>query len=414
MARLESVKFSPHYAQTEFNSVKWTSVISAPPIDGFPIVFWHDDTPWKEANLWLMEETTTRKISLSTTVSRAASLLSYAKWLEKQEVSWLEFPVRARDRCLVRYRGYLIKARDDGHLAPSTATQRMQVTIRFYRWLRDSSMNLSTAHLWEEGKFSEESFSRTMDISASQLRIQNRTIQKEHLEDGLLPLSSEEREQLLSFCKQNSSQELFLMLLTAFFTGMRLGTISDLKISTIQNAVSDSSGSGLFRLALGPGASPPVSTKFGITGHCWITKENLEILLDYIDSPRRLLRQAKAPTMHKELVFLTKFGGPYARGPNKSPAVNVELHKLRKKADMVGVNVLKNFHFHQTRCTFATELAQIALKMGDVSIAIAIVMQALLHRNESSTLHYIKFAQKLPIKIEAANSFTRAFLGLVD
>jgi signal transduction histidine kinase len=61
----------------------------------------------------------------------------------------------------------------------------------------------------------------------------------------------------------------------AFFTAMRLGSICDLKVQTLEYAVPDPAAPGLYRLAVGPGASPPVHTKFGVTG---------QVLLSVIDT----------------------------------------------------------------------------------------------------------------------------------
>jgi hypothetical protein len=85
---------------------------------------------------------------------------------------------------------------------------------------------------------------------------------------------------------------------------------------------------------------------------------------------------------------------------------------LRRKAFASGIEAAKGFWFHQTRATFGTELARIALRYGNAQEAVALVKEALLHRDESSALHYIRFVEKTPIKIEVANEFTRSFLGI--
>jgi hypothetical protein len=54
--------------------------------------------------------------SLKTVASNMNGLLSYAKFLEHHQLHWLTCPVRKADRCLVRYRGALIKMRDSGQL----------------------------------------------------------------------------------------------------------------------------------------------------------------------------------------------------------------------------------------------------------------------------------------------------------
>lgn len=115
----------------------------------------------------------------------------------------------------------------------------------------------------------------------------------------------------------------------------------------------------------------------------------------------------------RDLVFLTRFGKPYARrGSDRSPALNVEMHAFRKRAVSSGLAVVRDFHFHRTRCTFATELARLAIRAGGAIHALAIVREALLHQHEATSLKYIKFVEKTPAKEEAANAFTRDFLGL--
>nr|WP_240987939.1 hypothetical protein [Cupriavidus taiwanensis] len=254
-----------------------------------------------------------------------------------------------------------------------------------------------------------------MTVTTTDLSIPNRRVPGEQLEDGLLPLKTSDRDELLRLANANASEELFFFLTLGFFTGMRLGTIADLRIATLANALQEPSVSGLYRLAIGPQATPPVATKFGISGHAWITRVHLDQLLEYAHSTRRLKREAKAPHELANLLFLTRYGNSYAqRGTNKSAALNVEIHSFRKKFVASRLPHLRHFHFHQTRCTFATELAKIALSAGDATSAIALVQEALLHKDEATSLRYIKFLERNAIKEEAANSFTRDFLGLIE
>jgi integrase len=204
------------------------------------------------------------------------------------------------------------------------------------------------------------------------------------------------------------------MLTLGFFTGMRLGTLADLKVQTLDRAVPEPSSGELFLLNVGPGADPPVCTKFGVTGHVWIARAHLETLRTYAYSVRRLKREAIAVPQNKDLVFLTRFGNSYARdGSDKSVAMNVEMHGLRKAGTSSGVSALRDLNFHQTRCTFATELARLAIRAGGSINAIAIVKDALLHKHEATSFKYVKFVEKTPIKIEMANIFTREFLGIL-
>lgn len=420
MARLESICFIPHRSSVIDRSVIWSPVSGGNVINGLPQLFWEDGSPWREANLWAQERATSTDVSLKTVQSNITALQSYANWLEETGTKWWDFPLKKSDRCLVRYRGALIRARNEGKVAPSTASQRMAALVRFYRWLYSSGLVSPDWPMWHERVVGihlvdHVGFTRTVAVKTTDLSIRNRKAVGEKLEDGLLPVSVKDCDSLLLFAKENASEELFLMLSLGFFTGMRLGTLTDLRIETLDHAMPDSSGEELYRLWVGPGASPPVHTKGDVTDYIHITRTHLDALREYFYSVRRLTRQALASPKNRNLVFLTRFGNPYSsRGSDKSPAINVEMHALRARGTSQGVEVLRHFHFHQTRCTFATELARLAISAGGAINAVAIVKEFLLHKLEQTALRYIKFVEKTPIKEEAANAFTRSFLGVVN
>lgn len=419
MARLENIRFVPHRCTSIDRKVQWTREPHGIVIDGLPQIFWMDSTPWVEANLWATERASSRHVSIKTVQANMVALHAYANWLESQETLWFEFPRKKQDRCLVRYRGALINARDKGELAPSTAKERMSSLIRFYRWVQVRGLLSPEYPMWQDRAvfiriFDKVGFERSLMRVSTDLSIPNRRRPGERLEDGLLPVSSIDQASILTFTQEHSSEELLLILSLGFLTGMRLGTIADLKIQTVERAVPDPASPNLFRLAVGPGADPPVHTKFSVTGQVWITRNQLDELRRYAYSIRRLKREAKAAPENRDLVFLTRFGNPYARGgTSASTAINVEMHALRKLGVAHGLVALHNFHFHQSRCTFGTEIARIAIGIGGAINAIAIVKEALLHKDEATSFRYIKFIEKNPIKAEMANVFTVDFLGLL-
>lgn len=420
MARLESINLTPHRSIVAEGQVRWEAVAHGRSIKGLPQLFWANGSPWREANLWLMESACNRDVDLKTVQAKATCLHAYANWLEASGNAWWNFPARKENRCLVRYRGALVEAREYSELAPSTVTQRMRVVVGFYRWLRVTGLLSTDWPMWLErtvGIHLTNSFGleRTLLVTTTDLSIPNRSRPGERLEDGLLPLSAADRDRILKLAHELASEELFLFLTSGFFTGMRLQTLADLKVKTLINAVPDPADENLYRLAVGPGASPPVATKFGVSGHVWITKDLLEELLRYSHSSRRLKREIKATSECKDLVFLTRFGNPYAqRGSDKSVALNVEMHNFKKLALAHGAQTMRDFRFHQTRCTFATELAKISLASGGGIHAVAIIKEALLHKHESTSLKYIKFVEKTPIKQTLANTFTKQFLGIIS
>lgn len=421
MATLERVHFVPHYLVREQDTLAYTSSGGRPTIKGLPQIFWANHAPWREANLWAVERATTGDASLKTVASNMNGLLNYAKFLESRNLQWFEFPARKADRCLVLYRGALIKMRDTGQICPSTASEYMRNCIMFYRWVRHRELLSPHVQLWREKPyvvkyFDHVGFERTVSGTSTDLSIPNRKRPGQTLEDGLLPVSATDRDAILDFAAKNATPELHLMLALGFFTGMRLGSICDIKIQTLEHAAPDPSAKGLLRLAVGPGATPPVHTKFGVTGQAWIPEALRDELLEYAKDWRRMEREAKASPENRDLLFLTRFGNSYGRrGTDQSSAVNVEMSEFRKRGVKAGLPVLSEFRFHQSRCTFGTELARLALSAcADVSIVIATVSDALLHgpSSEATTFKYIRFLQALPIKEALANSFMAAFSGI--
>ncbi|MDG2517812.1 tyrosine-type recombinase/integrase [Lysobacter soli] len=357
-------------------------------------------------------------MKLRTAAARATSLLAYARWLENTGTDWRYFPPRKDERCLVRYRGFLVSQRDDGTLAASTATQRMRTVVHFYRWMNAAGLISADWPMWREKSVGIRlpdrfGFDRLISSRTTDLAIPNRVRRGDRLEDGVVPVTQRDRDRILTFARSNASEETFLMLAIGFFTGMRLQTISDLKVGSLDCALPDGSSEDLYRIEVGPTAIPPVATKFDVSGSIFIPKNLLDHLKQYSESTRRLKREARAANGLKDLLFLTRFGNAYAaRGTDKSSALNVEMHALRKRGKRQGIDALSNFRFHQTRATFATELARASIRAGGAIQALQIVREALLHKSEATSLKYIRFIEKVETKKKVADEFTRAFLGL--
>jgi integrase len=252
-------------------------------------------------------------------------------------------------------------------------------------------------------------FEHTLKVVSTDLAIRNSRIAGgPELEDGIMPLTASGMRDVLLLSESDASDELHLMLQLGFGTGLRLGSIVDLKVATLEAAVIDPL-IGWTRIAVGPDATPPVATKFGNSGLVPIPQFLLDRLKDYALSTRRLKRQALAAKEHRDLLFISRFGNPY--GGEGSRAVNVEVMRLRKVARSKGIDVLRGFHFHRTRATFATMLMRTALVHLPVPDAVNLVREACLHRDESTTLKYVKFIESSKAISDAANSFTEAFMG---
>lgn len=414
MASLEQINYQPQRAEVSDGSVKWTKP-KRNPIKNLPQIVWEDNSTWAEANLWALEQATSSKRDLKTVRSNMSHLFAYAKWLEAESLTWCHFPERESERCLVRFRGALVNARNNGDLAPSTTSQRMASVIRFYKWLQARRLISPEWPMWEQrfvGIKLTNSFGleHTMRVASTDLAIPNRKVAGAiQLEDGLLPVAISSMKEILMLADSNATEELSLMLRIGFFTGLRIGSITDLKVQTLHNATMVPEV-GWKRLAIGPGARPPVSTKFSVSGSVPIPEELLEALIAYSMSTRRLKRQMLASPEDQDLLFLTRYGNSYSG--DDSRAINVEMSRLRSAGTKAGLKVLRGFHFHRTRATFATELMRVALKFMPIGDAIQFVREACLHKDESTTMKYIKFIETNKAMSEAADAFTEAFMGL--
>lgn len=85
---------------------------------------------------------------------------------------------------------------------------------------------------------------------------------------------------------------------------------------------------------------------------------------------------------------------------------------LRRRGRAAGLKFLQRFKFHQTRATYGTWLMTICLKAASVKAAIEFVKRAMHHKHEATTFGYVTFIEHTQAKIEVANAFTEAFLGL--
>lgn len=422
MATVESIHFTPFAKSVVGNGIEWVPLTRGH-IDGLPQICWNTGDPWREANIWLL--TRARKADIETVRSNARSLLTYARWLESTENTdkpshWWDFPQREADRCLVRYRGFLIHQSDAGALSPSTVTHRMRDVIQFYRWLYANRLVTPLWPMWKDRNISillpnNGWFERTITVLSSDLSIPNRKRNSAGLEDGLLPVSNDERTLILELAHEHCSVEFQLMLRLGFDTGMRLGTISDIKVGTLANAIPDPGGADAYLISIGPGAHPPVRTKFRTHGNVMVPSHLFNNLVEYSRSSQRLKRKEIAAAEHKELLFLTRFGNSYVdRKPDKSNAINVEMHKLREIARLHGHNI-DHFRFHMSRATFACDAVTMALKYQSEGIdPVEFVGDLLFHKNRSTTEAYIRYVKKQPIKAALANEFTRVFLGVLN
>lgn len=412
MARLESINYIPHRAVVHRNWVEWVRDSGVPARSGLPQIFWAGGAPWSEANHWAVDKARSGDVKIETVQNLMGHLHKYSDWLEKKQMDWRHFPARKSDRVLVRFRGALIAARNAGHISPSTATARMRAVINYYRHCNVHNFVNRDSPKWTDKQvpiryYDSVGFERTMQVRSTDLAIPNRARPGFRLEDGLLPITSDHQNQLLRFTNQNICEELHLMLMTGFFTGARIGTITTLRVESLDNATLDPLVPGMWNIPVGPGT--PVATKYDVKGTLLVPDQLMQELKKYAYSVGRVKREEKATKENKSFLFLTRYSNPF-----KPTTVTRAMVDLRRKATKAGLKFMTKFHFHQSRASFGTSLMSIALRLPGVSVkaAIQFVRDAMLHKHESTTMLYITFIEISKVKIEVANAFSEAFIGL--
>lgn len=410
MANLEYIHYIPHRPEVQAGTLKWVQDKAIRSVDRLPQILWESGEPWREANVWALELCRNRDVKLKTVHSLFGHLHQYAVWLAKEQIDWRHFPKTKAERVLDRFRGYLINSREIGLLKPSTTTARMNAVIRFYRYAAGRNFVSHDAPKFQDRAvvlryFDTAGFERTMNRVTTDLSIPNRARPGLRLEDGLLPISRQHMTDLLQFAKENCSEELHLMLMVGFFTGARLGTITTLRVQALDNALPDPEVRGMWSIPVGPGTG--IATKFDVHGHLMIPDELMRTLKAYATSRRHLDRVIKATNANKSYLFLTRHSNPYTVA-----AVDREMVTLRRSGQAAGLKFLQAFKFHQSRATFGTWLVTICLEVASVKAAIEFVKRAMHHKDASTTFGYITFIEHTEAKIEIANAFTQAFLGL--
>ncbi|WP_119153249.1 tyrosine-type recombinase/integrase [Caldimonas tepidiphila] len=413
MANLETVSFFPMREVIEGGEVHWVRDKLAAPISKLPQVFWEDGEPWSEVNHWAVTRAQgSVGGNIKTVTGLMKHLAAYASWLEANELDWRHFPMRIGDRAIVQFRAELIRQRDMlGVLKPSTATARMAAVIQFYRYAQIYGFVERGSPMWKDKqvlrRFHDSTgFARAMLTTSSELAIPNRGRPGDTLEDGLTPMSPEHARQLLEFTKQEGLHELHFMLSLGVLSGARLETITTLEVRHIEGAMPDRSMPGFSRVAVGPGTG--VATKFDVSGDLLVPTFLVDELKGYAYSMQRLRRQALANEAERQRLFLTTRGSPYAH-----QTFNRLMTDLRRRAQAAGMRFMEAFKFHQTRATYGTMLMELAIDVANVASAVAFVRDAMLHKDEATTLRYVKFVQNAPVKALISKEFASVFSGVV-
>ncbi len=271
MAILENIKHQPFELKPTSENSEYGFIpnTNKKKEKSFPQIFLSDGEPWHEVNQYAFARYYDQQKDLETVNNEMNHLSRYANWLEEADLHWLHFPKKKGERCLFKFRGHLIKLRDEGLLAPSTTSQAMRNVIAFYRWASDKGYTQAQSKLFDDKNkvvyfFDNIGFNRSMNVASSELSIPNRKRTGLLLEDGLTPINQASTKILMAHLSKHSNHELYLMFKTALHTGCRHETISTLNIDALNKSYPDPLLSNIMRVEVGPGTG--VETKFDVYG----------------------------------------------------------------------------------------------------------------------------------------------------
>jgi hypothetical protein len=236
----------------------------------FPVIIQGNGEPWTIANLYLTTKLERDNSYESRTFRTIADhLLDYLRFLEDEGIHFLYLPKNNRLKATFRYNQHLIKLRDDGKLASSTASARMNAVVNFYR----GAINWGLVEKTEFQNIPFEDIFREMHITSlygteSIVRVKSHNLaikktrastQPEYITDGgpLRPLTVSDQEIVLASLL-DSSREYQLMFYFALFTGARAQTVGTLRIGNLNGKLDKD---GYLRLRIGAGTL--IDTKRG-------------------------------------------------------------------------------------------------------------------------------------------------------
>ncbi|MDR6392612.1 tyrosine-type recombinase/integrase [Paraburkholderia phenoliruptrix] len=413
MARLDYIRYDFYDASlAENGELVWAKQTDKAPIKRLPQIYWENHSGWDEVNAWALDRAASGTLDDETIKRTMKHLCRYADFTETEQLDWRHFPVRREQQVLRKFRKHLIEQRDEGALASSTVSNCMSTVIQFYRFADLHNLIGNSAPMWKNRlavvPFHDTAgFKRTAVRLSSDLSIPNRRTIGARLEDGLLPLHADHMNQVVAYTatQKHATEELHLMLCTGFFTGARVGTVTTLTVTSLQTAREDPLTPSVFLLPVGPGTG--IATKFSVKGDLMVPKAVLDDVKRYSLSTKRLLREAKARPEHKNLLFLTRTGRPYTVG-----TVDRLVQDMRRRAVKAGMRFMEYFKFHQSRATFGTWLLDVLLASGaSPAEALGILRDAMLHKDESTSLGYVRFRTTNRAKQKAAIAFNEAFTG---
>ncbi|WP_331351988.1 site-specific integrase [Cellvibrio sp. UBA7671] len=383
--------------------------------------------PWKEANgffLDLIDGQNARKRPTDLARRKAAHLLDYKLFCEKEGLDWLDFSgSRRAHRPTFKYFRHL---GDESKISQAVLNQKTATIYQFYNYVAsnwhdidmervDTCRDIKILVNGSRGNILLETTKRSQTVQRPPTPEVRLGYVREHGEE-LRPLTNKELNEFLSVLKGSSWSQMERLITTiAITTGARKQTILTLRHRHLQQMIERGpEKNGSYRLHVGPGSG--VDTKFGKRQILYFPAHLIHQLAVFAASEYSRVRLNRfRATFHESFpdldipredntyLFLSERGNcfymskedpryPFVRSP---PIGQITDNIKRKLLKQTSPNFPRDFTFHWLRATFGYLLYQWLLPFlqdGSLKIGeeIELIQRRMHHEHRKTTENYLK------------------------
>ena len=414
----------------------------------FPVIIQGDGSPSDVFNLYLLKKLEqTIQHDFKTFASIANQLVDFQRFLEDEQLDCLKFHKLKQSNAIFKYRTRLIEQANAGLISVSSARNRINAVVNFYRFLVTEDLvdhqryGIPFKDVYKYIAVDNEFGARRKMVIKSHdlaIHVPDKAHNSEAIIDGgeLSPLTVEEQAVVLKALRK-SSREYQLMFYLALFTGARLQTICTLRIKNLIDCEPDSHG--FINLLVGAGTG--IDTKFQKSMRLLIPKWLVQDLKIYINSERACQRRQKSNLgdSDENYVFLTKFGTSFYTSKTEQQ----ELIKKIKASDSFSSKLklyegeavrsylkvvllpeirlidpqFKSFKFHDLRASFGMNLLESQLQHlpdgHSAMTAVEYVQARMGHHDISTTLQYLNYKSRLEWRSKIQHEYESSLMKYV-
>jgi len=406
----------------------------------FPIVINEDNSPWPDANRYLLSKLTNIITPKHRTLESIASdIVNYRRWLLEENIDYLYTSPRTRARPTYRYCSFLHNEIKAGKIKPQTAKRRMSSIQGFYRWLINDG-HLFEHPLWVEDNtqimfnnisgFKQSKTVISTDLTRSFKMTKNSDNYSKHINDGgkLRPLPIEEQKAIVESLLRIGNIEMLLAFLIALTTGARLQTVFTLRQQNFNQPLRNDNYNHKIKVGRGTLVNTKNEKQMVIMIPAWLYRK-IKIYLQCDRYKKRLhLSKHTYKNNDEQYVFLTRYGQPYYMADNDEfsfiyrtpPRGNSITQFIRQqlKPDIKNNGLSFDFRFHDLRASFGMNLLEGKLKFNTHDIAgqhnnpdlfqiLMYVRERMGHSLLSTTESYLNYRQHYHLAMHVQSEYEK-------